>query len=188
MAADSRFARRLFTVAGIGAGDLVVLTAGASEYAQVWPYEAALESLGACIAIAENLRFDAGRTEMFLRRFSMRAAFGIGPAVLDGLHDMGKPLDKVFGNTPVIFARDLAVNRLRAVGLKPWRVETLGPAFAFEDPDGETYYDRDEWLIESDNGELVITALNDRANPLVRLRTGVGGAIDSSTRTVTFER
>ena len=68
MAADVKFARDLFGKFKIGAGFTLLMTSGSSEYAQFWPYEEALETLGACVALADNHVFDAGRSEMFIRR------------------------------------------------------------------------------------------------------------------------
>lgn len=184
IAADADFATRLFASAGVKRGDVVLITSGSSEYGQFWPYEVSLESMGACLAIAENLPFDASRSEMFLRRLPVAAAFGIGMPVLDGMHGMGISLEKAFTATPIVFARDAAADRLRAAGIAAWRLLNLGPAFAFQKPDGEVIYDRDEWLLEADDGWLTISSLKLRANPLVRFRSPVRGTVTSQQRTV----
>ena len=140
--ADAAFARTVFVAAGIGRGDVVLFTSGSAEYGQFWPYEVALESLGACIAIAENLPFDAPRSEMFLRRLSVAAVFGFGMPVLQGLRALNVSPVKAFGNTRVVFARDGVADELRPAGIDAWRMTDLGPAFLFESPDGVIRYDR----------------------------------------------
>jgi hypothetical protein len=125
MAADLTFARNLFGKFNIGSGFTMLMTSGSSEYAQFWPYAEALESLGACIALADNHVFDAGRSEMFVRRLQVGAAFGIGEPVLDGMKQMGHDIAKVFSEVPLIFARDGAADQLKAAGLSPWKMVSL---------------------------------------------------------------
>jgi hypothetical protein len=178
IAADVLFATTVFDAMGIGAGSTVLFTSGSSEYAQFWPYEQALETLGACVAIGENLPFDAGRSEMFMRRLDIDLAFGTGSEVVDGMAMMGLDAAKAFAPAKLICARDSAVGKLRELGFAPWRMVAFGPAFAFVAPDGTTLYDRDEWLLEAPAGELLISARKARANPLVRFPTGIKGTVD----------
>ena len=178
MAADVKFARALFEKFEIGPGFTVLMTSGSSEYAQFWPYEAALESLGACVALADNHVFDAGRSEMFARRLKVGAAFGVGEQVLLGMNQMGFDIAKVFSAVPLIFARDGTADRLRALGLSPWKMVTLGPTFAYVAPDGAAIHDENEWLLESVDEHILITSRNARAHSFVRLPTGVKGHVD----------
>ena len=180
IAADAAFADRLFARLGIGAGATILFTSGSSEYAQFWPYEQALEARDACVAVAENLLFDASRSEMFMRRLPIDLAFGIGDAILDGMQAMNIDIAKAFAATPLICARDGAADRLRALGFAPWRMVGFGPAFGYVAPDGTTLYDTDEWLLEARAGEILISARHARAHPLVRFPTGVRGAVGSS--------
>lgn len=180
IAADVRFATTIFDAMGIGAGSTVLFACGSSEYAQFWPYEQALETLGACVAVAENLPFDAGRSEMFMRRLSIDLAFGVGLEIVDGMKMMGLDAAAAFQPAKLICARDAAAGRLAELGFTPWRMIAFGPAFAFVAPDGTTWYDRDEWLLEAPAGELLISARQARGNPLVRFPTGVRGTIDAA--------
>jgi hypothetical protein len=175
MEVDTRWARRFLASAGVGAGDMVAVSVACSELGHFWPYECAIESLDACVAMAENVSFDARRVEMFLRRFQVRAAFGISDEVLNGLEMVGLELHKTFASTPLLFARDGAADRLRQAGLDPWRMVTLGPLFAFVSPSGAVHYDQDEWLLESIGGEVHVTARQPRAKPMFRLPVGVKG-------------
>ena len=180
IAADIRFATSIFGKMGIGAGATVLFTCGSSEYAQFWPYEQALETLGACVAVAENLPFDAGRSEMFIRRLKIDLAFGIGREIVDGMAMMGLDTAAAFKPAALICARDSAAATLVELGFAPWRMVDFGPAFAFVAPDGTTYYDRDEWLLEAPDGDLLISARQARGNPLVRFATGIAGSIDDA--------
>ncbi|WP_139810041.1 hypothetical protein [Sphingomonas azotifigens] len=178
--ADARFGAAMFGKMGVVPGSMVMCTSGSSEYAHFWPYQLAVESLEACVAIGENFIFDAGRAEMFMRRFPIKVAFGISDAILDGMAALNLDTRKAFAPAEMICARDGAADRLAALGFAPWRMVSLGIAFGFVSPEGETFYDRDEWLIEEANGELLITALQNRASPVVRLRTGVKGSVSAS--------
>ena len=178
--ADVKFATTVFGAMGIGAGSTVLFTSGSSEYAQFWPYEQALENLGACTAIGENLFFDAGRSEMFMRRLDIDLAFGPGAEIVDGMAVMGLDAKTAYTPAKLICARDSAVGKLSELGFDPWRMVAFGPAFAFVAPDGTIYYDSNEWLLEERAGELLISARQARANPLVRFPTGIKGSIDAA--------
>lgn len=171
--ADTRWGCRFFSSVGVVAGDTVAVSVACSELGHFWPYECAIERLDACVAMAENISFDARRTEMFLRRFQARAAFGVSEQVLNGLDMAGLPLHQTFASTPLLFARDAAADRLKQAGLNPWRMVTLGPLFVFVSPQGQVHYDQDEWLLESIDGEVHVTARKPRAQPLFRLPMGI---------------
>ena len=178
--ADVNFAASIFGLMGIGEGATVLFTSASSEYGQFWPYEQALESLGACVAVAENLTFDAARSEMFMRRLAIDLAFGIGQPILDGMTMIGLDVASAFGRAGTICARVEAANQFEQLGFKPWRMIGFGPAFGFVAPDGRTYHDREEWLLEAPAGELLISARRARGNPLVRFATGVRATIDET--------
>lgn len=173
--ADTRWACRFLSSVGVVAGDTVVVSATGAEMGHFWPYECAVEKLDACVAMAENVNFDARRTEMFLRRFAVRAALGVSDEILNGLEMAGLPLHQTFASTPLVFARDGAADRLKQAGLSPWRMVSLGPLFAFVSPQGEVHHDQDEWLLESIDGEVHVSARHPRAKPMFRLPVGVKG-------------
>ncbi|MDR7157091.1 hypothetical protein J2W40_003939 [Sphingobium xenophagum] len=176
--ADSRFGMTVFERMGVGAGSTVLVTSGSSEYAHFWPYQIAVAELEGCVAIAENFIFDASRSEMFMRRLPIKVAFGISDAILNGLDSMNLDVVKAFTPTDAICARDGAADRLTALGFKPWRMVSFGPAYGFVSPKGETFYDDREWLLEEADGELLISARTARALPLVRMPTGVRGTVN----------
>ena len=177
--ADTRFGASMFSRMGVQAGSVVMCTSGSSEYAHFWPYQLAVESLNACVAIGENFMFDAGRAEMFMRRLPIKVAFGVTDAILNGMGALNLDVAKAFAPAEVICARDGAADRLAALGFSPWRMVSLGVAFGFVSPQGETFHDREEWLIEEAKGELLITAVTPRAKPVVRLPTGVKGSVNA---------
>jgi len=177
--ADSRFGIAMFERMGVGAGSHVMVTSGSSEYAHFWPYQIAVAELEGCVAIAENFIFDAGRSEMFMRRLPIKVAFGISDAILNGMESMNLDVSKAFTPAETICARDGAADRLQALGFAPWRMVSFGPAYGFVSPDGQTFYDEREWLLEEFDGELVISARTARALPLVRMPTGVRGTVDA---------
>lgn len=176
--ADAAFGARMFRTMAVEAGSVVMFTSGSSEYANFWPYEVAVSDLEGCVAIAENFVFDAGRSEMFMRRLPVKVAFGITDAILDGMDALKLDAKTAFTPAGLICARDGAADRLKALGFSPWQMVSFGPAFGFVSPSGETFYDNDEWLLEEAGGELLITARSARALPLVRLRTGVAGSVE----------
>lgn len=180
--ADAAFGKSMFGRLGVSAGDTVMVTSGSSEYAQFWPYQIAVAELEGCVAIAENFIFDAGRSEMFMRRLPIKVAFGITDAILDGMAALQLDPVKAFAPAGVICARDGAATRLQELGFTPWRIVSFGPAFGFVSPDGETFYDTDEWLVEEAAGELLITARRARHLPLVRMPTGIRGSVSSEGR------
>lgn len=179
---DALFGMVMFERMGVAAGSMVMVTSGSSEYAHFWPYQIAVANLNGCVAIAENFIFDAGRSEMYMRRLPVKVAFGITEAILDGMTALNLDAVKAFSPAEVICARDGAADRLKALGFAPWRMVNFGPAYGFVSPQGETFYDADEWLIEAAHGELLITARQPRALPLVRMPTGIKGQVDGQGR------
>lgn len=176
--ADSRFGMSMFERMGVGPGSTVLVTSGSSEYAHFWPYQIAVMELEGCVAIAENFIFDAGRSEMFMRRLPIKVAFGISDAILNGMDSMNLDIATAFAPAEAICAREGAADRLQALGFAPWRMVSFGPAYGFVSPDGETFYDDQEWLLEEMGGELVISARTARALPLVRMPTAIRGTVD----------
>ena len=176
--ADSAFARSMFEHMGVASGSTILFTSASSEYGQFWPYEQAIEAMGACVAVAENLIFDAGRSEMFMRRLDIDLAFGISEAILDGMQMMQLDTATAFGRAKKICARVGAADRLNQLGFKPWRLVEFGPAFGFVSPEGQSFYDRNEWMIEAPSGEVLISACKARGDPVIRFPTGVRANID----------
>lgn len=175
---DTEWAQGRLQAAGVEAGAVVLFVASCGEWGQSWPYQNAAMRLSAPYLTAEDSPWDASRSEMFLRRFRCRVAFGISAGLLDGLQQAGHALDTVFADAGCVMARPEAAVRLREAGLAPWTLLPLGPMFALAAPDDAgAVYDEQEWLVEEADGELLLTSLAPRACPLVRLHTGVRGRV-----------
>jgi hypothetical protein len=106
------------------------------------------------------------------------AVVGINADVLDGLDDLGHPYGGVFDGVGVLAARAGAYERLRDAGLSPrWWLD-LGPAIAVECAEhAGAHLDADEWAVESDGGDVLLSARHERAASIDRLRTGVRGDV-----------
>jgi hypothetical protein len=147
-----------------------------SEAAQYWPVQIALLVAKAQFSLADASRFDAFRTEMFLRAMHYDVVLGLNTEVLDGLDDLGHSYTDVFGDSPVLAARAGAYERLRDAGLSPRWWLHVGPTVAVEcDQRAGAHVDDAEWELEHDGGEILITARNPRAATIDRLATGVRG-------------
>jgi hypothetical protein len=77
----------------------------------------------------------------------------------------------------------LAIPMLREWGLKPWSLINLGPMLAVQ-PAGEegALYNAAEWLLESVNGEIVISSRAGRCCAIQRLSTGLHGEVSRNAR------
>jgi hypothetical protein len=181
MDVDAFWARRCIIPAmEIAAGSLVHFTHNYSEEYLFWPLYQAVRQVGGTFATGMATPWDAYRIEMYLRRFHLQAAIGIAPATLDGLAQSGLDPIEVIGRARVVAALPGAYERLVAAGLKPWRIVPLGPACAYEAPDGAgARYNAGEWELESRAGRIFLSASPRRRldETLVGIDTGVDGII-----------
>jgi hypothetical protein len=174
---DTAWARSVFERVGIRGGTPMHLIGAGCDNEILWPYENALIGMKVPFGVAEPVAIDAPRTDMFLRRFRMQAVMGLNGEVVDALAGMGRDLKALLGHSTVVATPD-AVAALRAAGIEPWVMHSIGPAWAFESPDRDgARYDESEWRVEEDGGELLLTAVAPRACALERLRTGVRGTV-----------
>jgi hypothetical protein len=174
---DTAWARSVFERMGIRAGVPMHLIGAGCDNEILWPYENALIGMQVPFGVAEPVAIDAPRSDMFLRRFSMQAVMGLTAELVDALAGMGRDLKALLGHSTLVAAPD-ALPALRAAGLAPWTMHSIGPIWAFESPQRDgARYDESEWLIEANDGELLLTAVAPRACPFVRLRTGVRGRV-----------
>ncbi|MFZ4603287.1 MAG: hypothetical protein ACOYM8_12610 [Caulobacterales bacterium] len=175
---DTRWALAVFERMGVCAGKQVLFIGAGAQWGQDWPYQNAAMRIATIASYAENSPFDAYRVEMFTRRFRFHAVLGVSGAILDGLEQAGHDLARVFAHVPVVCAMVEAAPRLLAKGVRCWRQIDLGATYAFESPDEQgARYDESEWLVESRDGALLISARHPRASPFVRLSSGVSGAL-----------
>lgn len=176
---DTAWARAVFERIGIRAGVPMHLIGAGCDNEILWPYENALIGMKVPFSVAEPVAIDAPRSDMFLRRFRMQAVMGLTAELVDALVGLGRDLNALLGHSTLVASPD-ALPALRAAGLAPWTMHTIGPLWAFESPAGDgARYDESEWLIEAhlETGELLLTSVAPRASPFVRLRTGVRGRV-----------
>ena len=181
--ADTAYALRVFAELGLQRSELVHMIGDGAEEIAWWPFENAAMRLGIPWIEAEGGPHDTARSDMVLRRFRPRAVLGMSLPVLDALGELGRDLHAMLATLRVLTATPQAAIKLRTLGIA-CRVQTmLGPIFLFEAADGSGLrYDDNEWLVESLDGELVLTAVSARMAPFSRLRTGQRGRVDSIER------
>jgi hypothetical protein len=180
--ADTAWACRVFERMGLQRGLPAHLIGAGFDYAILWPYENALIGLGVPFGVAEPVTIDAPRTDMLLRRLRMQAVIGLTGEIVAALLALGRDLPSLLGHSTLATLPD-ATGVLREAGLRPWTVLPLGPLWAFEPPEGGgADYDRSEWLVETIDGELVVSSMAARATPWRQLRTAVRGRIAADGR------
>jgi hypothetical protein len=153
-----------------------------SEAAQYWPLQIGLLMSQAQFSLADASRFDAFRTAMFLRAMHYDVVLGLNTDVLDGLDDLEHDYRDIFGSVQVLAARAGAYERLREARLEPRWWLHVGPTIAVECEALEgAHIDADEWAVEVDGGEVLLTAQRPRAMEIDRLRTGVHAELITAT-------
>ena len=164
---------------GVGSHSRVLVVSMLSNAAQYWPVQIGLLMSQAQFSLADASRYDAFRTNMFLRAMHYDVVLGVNDDVLDGLDDLELGYPAVFADVPIVAADAGAHTRLRAAGLDPWWWLHLGPATAVECEAREgAHIDGREWAVEvGDDGELLVSARNERAATVERQRTGIDGTI-----------
>lgn len=186
--ADTAYAQRVFAELGLARAELVHMIGDGAEEIAWWPFENAAMRLAIPWIEAEGGPHDTARSDMVLRRFRPRAVLGMSLPVLDALGELGRDLHGMLGTLRVLTATPQAATRLRSLGIACRVQALLGPIFLFEAADGSGLrYDESEWLVESLDGELVLTAVSARMSPFSRLRTGQRGRVDSIERDGTRE-
>lgn len=175
---DVATAQKNLASLGVERGMRALVTSMLAEGAQYWPVQIGLLMTGTQMSCADASRFDAFRTRMFLNGPHYDLAIGINGAVLDGLADLDAPLGDLFARVPVVAARAEAVGRLRAAGIDPRLWLHVGPTVAVEcAARAGAHVDSDEWTVESDRGEVRITARRPRATRIEGVATGLRAEI-----------
>jgi len=154
------FYRRIVDTFHLPARQVVLIISDYNDHALTIPLQSQLHADSHIPCYAESTIFDACRTENFLRRLDMQFVIGVNTPVLDGLEAAGfKPLE-LFANR-IVFARDEgAYQRLSAndgITLRRWM--EIGPAIGMEcRHGGGLHIDANEWDVEFDNGEVVLSS------------------------------
>ena len=159
-------------------GSNVLLTSQFHEGAQFMPVERAIMSYGMVAVSADSHLYDARRVESITRGFSLAAAIGISPETLTGLEQQGHQPEEMFANM-VIWARPGAYEQLKQFPqLDVYRVLDVGPTIAMECSSGNgAHIDRFEWLIDEQDGEIVLSNRLSRSTPFTHYHTGLKGRV-----------
>ncbi|MDR2188059.1 MAG: hypothetical protein LBE62_08410 [Azonexus sp.] len=175
---DAQWAMRQFERMGIQPGKPALLIGSGGDYHLLWPCEDALTRMKVPFGQAEVLAADAARSAMFLRRLQLQAVLGITLDILDALPMHGLDVSRLFANMPVICAAPGAWEKLRSLGCAPWQEIRLGPLYGFQPPDEEGYlYNQDEWLLEENEGRLLVTNRRPRMFDFKRMNFGITGRL-----------
>lgn len=181
--ADALWAEAMLGRLGIGAGDTVLLGYQSSQGAQWWPWLKALHRRHAAYAPAMPSPYDGPRWGMYMRRFKLRAAFGINGHVLQALDSAGEDTRELMGRSGTLVAEADALPLLREWGFEPWRLLNLGPTMALlPAAEAGAVYNAAEWLLESLDGDIVISSQPGRRCQIKRLPTGLRGRVELSAR------
>jgi hypothetical protein len=177
---DVDWAESLLRSAGLTQGDLVLTTLSQWEGPWITPVVRALRRIGVTYLPAEVWSFDARRASMFLQRLPVKAVFGLAGETITGLESEQPPIAELLQNVEIVWARPDALCRLSGVAPEVLPFVMLGPALALGVPGRSgVVVNADEWTVESENGELVVSNARERAASFDRLSTGVRGSVRS---------
>jgi len=181
MERDAQWATGLLRRMGLGAGDLAHLIGPGGDYHLLWPFEDALTRMRVPFGQADTL-YDAARTAMFLRRVRPQAVIGLTLEVLDALPSLGLDPVQAFQDVRIACGYAAAAEKLKSMGLSPWKQAMLGPFYGFEPPEGGGYsYNHEEWLVEEDAGRLRLSSRRPRMLAFDRLDLGIRGSLTEVT-------
>jgi hypothetical protein len=167
---------------GIARGGRVVVSALAWELPWALAVRVGVNRAGGSYSNAELWGWDARRLDMFVRRLSPHAVIGPGRELIESLGNI-VDLEERLGHVPVLLVRPDAVPSVEDAGVRPTGViAPLGPTVAVSLPDGSGLaVDEDEWSVDEQDGELLITTAGPRAATFHRQRTGVRGHVDRTS-------
>jgi hypothetical protein len=173
------FYRRIIDSFDLPPRQSVLIISDYNDHALTIPLQALLHADGHIPCYAESTWFDARRTENFLRRLEIGLVIGVNSAVLDGLEAIGFEPAALFANR-IVFARDEAAYRRLAgsdgITLRRWM--EIGPAVAMEcRHGGGLHLDANEWTLEIENGEVLLTGRLPMMLEFDRAPTGFRGTL-----------
>jgi hypothetical protein len=175
---DTEWTEKPADLMGLEPGQFVLYTLNHAQSAQIWPWLHITFRRKARFATVMPIAWDAGRLEMYTRRFAIDHLFGVAPVMLDGLAAAGHDPIAVMQRIGRISAQPGAWERLDSAGLKPSRLTWIGPLLVFDPCDGSGgRFDNSQWDLESVDGEIVLTSGPNRTARFERVPTGVRGRI-----------
>jgi hypothetical protein len=158
-----------------------LVIAGHDEWALTMPLETALTTNKMILFNADASPFEAPRIEAFIRRFDPPMVFGLTAEVLQGLESVGHDAGTLFNGRVVWTADAAAWHRLKVeTDARVFRMMMIGPALAMECSQGcGLHIDAEEWTLDREGGQIVVTHRLGRQPALVRQKTGISGSIDN---------
>jgi len=175
---DVDWTESLLAAAGLRSGDLVLITGQNCEGPWIGPVAHALRRIGVTYTCAEVWSFDARRTSMFLQRLPIRAVIGLCGDTVAALEPEQPPIAELFKNVEFVWGRPDALAWLTSVASEVIPFAPLGPALAMGLPGKPgAAVNPDEWTVDSEAGQLVVTNVRERASSFDRAPTGVRGQV-----------
>jgi hypothetical protein len=177
---DVDWAESMLRSAGLGPGDLVLVTISQWEGPWASAVVRALRRIGVTYLCAEVWSFDARRASMFLQRLPVKAIFGLGGETLTALESAEPPIAELLENVEIVWARPDALALLEGVAPEVLPYVMFGPALALGVPGQPgAVVNAAEWIVDSDGGELVVSNARERRATFDRVPTGVRGSVRS---------
>lgn len=162
-------------------GSRALVIANYDDWAMTIPLEMALTASKITIFNADASPFEAGRIESFIRRFDPGLIIGVDAGVLQGLDSAGHDLDRLFSGRSV-WTRDAgSYERLsgKEGSSNVYRWNMLGPAVAMECREAcGLHVDGEEWDLQVQDGEVLVSSRLGREPALQSQRTGVSGSLE----------
>src|SRR5947209_5259154 len=166
---------------GLRSGDLALITAQNCEGPWISPVVHALRRLGVTYACAEVWSFDARRTSMFLQQLPIRAVFGLCGDTVAALEPEQPPIAELLKGVDLLWARPDALAKVSGLARAVLPFVLLCPALGLGVPARPGSVARsDEFAVDSENGQLVISNVRARAAMFDRAPTGVRGQVISA--------
>lgn len=186
---DTVWAESQLRRAGLAGGDLVLVTGSNSEGPWINPVIHALRRIGVTYLPTELWEWDARRTSMFLQRLPVKAIFGLGAETVKGLQALTPPISELLKTVEMVWVRPDALDALPASGPAVAPFAILGPATALGIPGhGGAIVNAAEWMVDAEDGHLVVTNIGKRATSFNRAPSGIRGAVRSvTTEAITIE-
>jgi hypothetical protein len=173
---DVTWAESVLRRAGLGHGDLVLITVTNWESPWASPVVHALRNLGITYATADVFAWDVRRVLMFLQRFPIKAIIGLGGQTLTALNEAGAPVHDLLANVELIWARPKAAAALGNERAKVLPFARFGPALAMGLPGHKgALVNAKEWNVTSTEHGLVVSNAVTRATEFRDIPSGFRG-------------
>jgi len=177
---DTAWAGKMADLMELKPDQFVLYMINHAQSAQIWPWLHVTFQRRARFATVMPLVWDAGRLEMYTRRFTVDHLFGVSSVTLDGLAAAGHDPIAVMRRIGRVSAQPGAWERLAQAGLAPARLTWIGPLLVFDPCDGSGgRFDFTEWKLDSVDGQVLLTSWPDRTARFEREPTGIKGRIET---------